>query len=99
MFSITLYGEEEDIILYLVGTYNDEASVASSERVMNIKGLQATSTFSLKVRGVNVITFTQKLLNFVVAVIVPLTVGPRLFSQEPEITVVINYETRLKIPT
>ena len=51
-------GEADTIITYLIVTYDDETSVAESERATHQKGLQATVTFILKVRRVNVIAST-----------------------------------------
>ena len=48
----------DDLATYLIMMYEDETSVAAAERVMNRKGLKATVTFPLKVRGVNVIRCT-----------------------------------------
>ena len=47
-----------DIVIYLVVTCDEYTSDASAERVKHRKGLQATVTFSLKVRGVSVIIHT-----------------------------------------
>ena len=53
-----LSGEVDDIVTYIIVTGDDETSVATSGRKMHGKGLQATVTFLLKVRGVDVITST-----------------------------------------
>ena len=53
-----MYGEVDDIVTYLVVKCNGKTSVAVADRVMHRKGLQATITFYLKVRGVNIITCT-----------------------------------------
>ena len=53
--------EVDDIITYLVVVCNDKTSVVASDIVMHRKGLQSTVTFSLKVRGVNIITRTFKI--------------------------------------
>ena len=53
-----LSGDVDDIFTYLVVACYDDTSVAASDRVAHRKGLQATFAFSLKVRGVNVITCT-----------------------------------------
>ena len=47
-----------DFVTYIVVTCDDDTYVAAAERVMNRKCLQATIAFSLKVRGVAVITCT-----------------------------------------
>ena len=49
-------GEFDDIVTYLIVKCNDETSVAAAERVTHKKGMQATVTFILKVRGVNFIS-------------------------------------------
>ena len=51
-----LSGEVNDIIKYLILKCNDNTSIASSEVLTHRKGMQATATFLLNVRAVNVIT-------------------------------------------
>ena len=53
-----LSGKVDDIVMYLVVTFDDKTYVAVDERVMYIKVLQATVTFILKVGRFNVITST-----------------------------------------
>ena len=51
-------GNEDDLALYLIVTCNDNTSVAAAESVTHRNVLQATVTFLLKFRGVNIITST-----------------------------------------
>ena len=53
-----LSGKVDDIVMYLVVTFDYKTYVAVDERVMYIKVLQATVTFILKVGRFNVITST-----------------------------------------
>ena len=46
-----LSGEVDNIVTYLVVTCDEKTSVAAAERVTNLKGLQATVTFSLNDGG------------------------------------------------
>ena len=48
----------DDLVTYLIVTWDDETSVATAECVMHRKGLQATVKFILNVRWVNGITST-----------------------------------------
>ena len=56
-----LSGEVNDIITYLILKCNDNTSIASSEVLTHRKGMQATDSFLLKDRGVNVIKRKTKL--------------------------------------
>ena len=47
-----------DLVTYLIVMCNDESSISSDRIATHRKVLQATVTFSLKVRGVNFITLT-----------------------------------------
>ena len=67
----------DDLVTYLIVTYDDKTSVAAAERVTHRKCLQETLTFSLEDRGFNVITCTLKSRNSVAASNVPVTVVPR----------------------
>ena len=53
-----LSGKVDDIVTFIAVKCNDNTSVAAAEGVTQIKGLQTTATFYLKVRGVNFITCT-----------------------------------------
>ena len=53
-----LYCKVDDLVTYLIVTWDDETSVATAECVMHRKGLQATVKFILNVRWVNGITST-----------------------------------------
>ena len=64
-------GKVDDLVMYIIMMCNDETAIATAERVTLIKGLQSTITFSLKVRGVNVIACTLKLRDSVAASNVP----------------------------
>ena len=46
------------LVMYRIVTCGDDKSIATAERVMHRKYLQATITFILKVRGLNVIMCT-----------------------------------------
>ena len=58
----------DDLVTYSVVTCDDETSVSAYERVIYIKGLQATIAYYVKVRWVNVITCTYYLQNSVTAI-------------------------------
>ena len=77
------YSKVDGLFEYLVVTCNDETFIATAEHLIHIKGLQATVSFSLKVGGVNVITYTLKSRNYVAASNVPVIVVPRALVQEP----------------
>ena len=51
-------GEVDDLFTHLVVLYDEKTPVSAAEGIINIKGLQETVIFSLKVTGVNVITCT-----------------------------------------
>ena len=53
-----LSGKVDDIVTFITVKCNGNTSVAAAEGVTQIKGLQTTATFYLKVRGVNFITCT-----------------------------------------
>ena len=57
-------GYVDDIVTNLIMTYNDNTYVDVAECATHRKGLQETVTFSLGVRGVNVITSTLKIAKF-----------------------------------
>ena len=48
----------DDFITYLIVACDGETSVRASQRVTYKKGLHATATFVLEIRGVNVVTST-----------------------------------------
>ena len=48
----------DDLVTYLIVTYDNETSVSAAERVMHQKGLYAIAIFILEVRVVNVLTIT-----------------------------------------
>ena len=50
-----LYGEVDDLVTYLIVMCNGETPVPAAESVSHRKGLQATMTFILKVKKVDVI--------------------------------------------
>ena len=78
-----MYGRVDDLVTYLIVTYNNETSVAAAECVTHQKVLHATATFILKIRGIIVITSTLKSSNPIVASAVPVTVVPCMISQVP----------------
>ena len=51
-------GKLDDLVTYVIVTYNDDTYIASDDNVTYIKCLQATVTFSLKFREVNIIMYT-----------------------------------------
>ena len=53
-----LSSKVDNIVTYPIVTCHDKTSVAADYRVTHRKSLQATVTFHLKGRGVNVITCT-----------------------------------------
>ena len=71
----------DDQFTYLIVTCNDETSVAAADCVIQIKVLQETVAFILKVRGVNVIRITYKYQHLVAASTVLVTIVPRTLIQ------------------
>ena len=53
--------EVDNLVTYLIVICNNKTSSDAAERVMCRKVLQVTITFILNVRGVNVLTITQKI--------------------------------------
>ena len=53
-----LYEEVDDLVMYIIVTCDENASVAAADRVMHRNNLQANIKFIFKVRSVNIITRT-----------------------------------------
>ena len=53
-----LSDEMDNLVTYLIVEYDDETSIAEDESVTHQKGLYATITFILGVRGDKIITIT-----------------------------------------
>ena len=76
--------EVEKLVTHLLIICDYESSGYSDKSVTYVKGLRETITFILKVRGVNILTCTQKSRNYVTDSTVPVTIVPRMISQEPD---------------
>ena len=72
----------DDIVNHFVMTRNDETPVIAVNPEKHGKGLISTITFFLEVRGVNIVTCTQKSRNYVASSTLTVTVVTRTFIPE-----------------
>ena len=66
--------EVDDLVTNLIGTCYGESFIDTDEHAAHIKGLHATVTFTLKVRGINIITCTYKIVSTVTVTVVTCTI-------------------------
>ena len=60
----SLFSEVDDLVTYLIVTFNDKTTVRVDQHVAHQKGLHATVRFFLVIRGVNVLRSTYKTVKF-----------------------------------